>query len=102
MVKINGFRIEIPDVEANFKKLSYVKDVVVFERKNDEYKNYLVAVISLTKKKEEVEIRNNLGNYLSYYMIPRKINIIKNLPKNSNGKIDRAGISKIFNNDKTE
>ncbi len=96
MVKINGYRIEIPDVEANFKKLSYVKDVVVFEKKNKEYKNYLVAVISLTKKKEEIEIRNNLGNYLSYYMIPRKINIIKNLPKNLNGKIDRAGITKNF------
>jgi len=96
MVKINGYRIEIPDVEANFKKLSYVKDVVVFEKKNKEYNNYLVAVISLTKKKEETEIRRNLEDYLSLYMIPRKINIIKNLPKNSNGKIDRAGIEKKF------
>ena len=33
MVKINGYRIEIPDVEANFKKLRYIKDVVVFEKK---------------------------------------------------------------------
>ena len=96
MVKINGYRIEIPDVEANFKKLSYIKDVVVFEKNNIEYKNYLVAVISLTKKKKETEIRNNLEKYLSLYMIPREINIIKNLPKNSNGKIDRAGITKKF------
>ena len=96
MVKINGYRIEIPDVEANFKKLSYIKDVVVFEKKNIEYKNYLVAVISLTKIKKETEVRNNLEKYLSLYMIPREINIIKNLPKNSNGKIDRAGITKKF------
>jgi len=94
MVKINGYRIEISDVEANFKKLNYIKDVVVFEKKNREYNNYLVAVISLTKKRQEIEIRKNLENYLSQYMIPRKINIVKNLPKNSNGKIDRAGILK--------
>lgn len=29
-------------------------------------------------------------------MIPREINIIKNLPKNSNGKIDRARITRKF------
>ena len=96
MVKINGYRIEIPDVEANFKKLSYIKDIVVFEKKNKDYKNYLVAVISLTKIKKETEIRNNLEKYLSLYMIPREINIIKNLPKNSNGKIDRASITRKF------
>ena len=96
MVKINGYRIEIPDVEANFRKLSYVKDVVVFEKKHKEYKNYLVAVISLTKIKKETIIRKNLEKYLSLYMIPRKIYIIKNLPKNSNGKIDRANITRKF------
>ena len=96
MVKINGYRIEIPDVEANFKKLSYIKDVVVFEKKNKDYKNYLVAAISLTKIKKETEIRKNLEDYLSLYMIPREIKILKNLPKNSNGKIDRASIKRKF------
>ena len=96
MVKISGYRIEIPDVEANFKKLGYIKDVVVFEKKNKDYKNYLVAVISLTKIKKESEIRKNLEDHLSLYMIPRVINILKNLPKNSNGKIDRASIKRKF------
>jgi len=96
MVKINGYRIEIPDVEANFRKLIYVKDVIVFEKKNKEYNNYLVAVVSLSAIKKEKEIRKDLENYLSLYMIPRKINILNILPKNSNGKIDRAGIVKKF------
>lgn len=96
MIKINGYRIEIPDVEANFRKLSYIKDLVIFEKKEKEYQNYLVAVISLIDKKKEIEIRNDLEKYLSPYMIPRKICILKNLPKNSNGKLDRSGIAKNY------
>jgi acyl-coenzyme A synthetase/AMP-(fatty) acid ligase len=94
MIKVNGYRIEIPDVEANFRKLSYIKDLVIFEKKEKEYKNYLVAVISLIKEKKEIQIRKDLERYLSPYMIPRKICVLKNLPKNSNGKLDRSGIVK--------
>ena len=96
MVKINGYRVEIPDVEANFRKLNYIKDVVIFEKKEKEYKNYLVAVVSLTQEKKEAKIRGDLEKYLSSYMIPRKIHILNNLPKNSNGKLDRAFIVRNY------
>ena len=39
---------------------------------------------------------NDLMKYLNLYMIPKKIHILKKLPKNSNGKLDRAGIIKKF------
>jgi acyl-coenzyme A synthetase/AMP-(fatty) acid ligase len=96
MIKVNGYRIEIPDVEANFRKLPYIKDLVIFEKKEKEYKNYLVAVISLIEEKKEIQIRSDLEKYLFPYMIPRKICILKNLPKNSNGKLDRSAIVKNF------
>ena len=97
MVKISGYRIEVPDVEANFRKLSYIKDVVVFEKKKKNYNNYLVAVLStISTTKKEIQIRKDLSKYLSRYMIPRKIHILQNLAKNSNGKLDRSGISKKF------
>ena len=97
MIKINGYRIEIPDVEANFRKLEYIKDVVVFEKKRKNYKNYLIAVVSLLKNKNENQIRIDLQKFLSLYMVPRKIFIINSLTKNSNGKLDRSGIIKKFN-----
>tara|TARA_B100001057_G_scaffold499882_1_gene612312 strand:+ start:2225 stop:3703 length:1479 start_codon:yes stop_codon:yes gene_type:complete len=97
MVKISGYRIEVPDVEANFRKLSYIKDVIVFEKKRKNYNNYLVAVLStISILKKELQIRKDLTKYLSRYMIPRKIHIVKNLQKNSNGKLDRSGISKRY------
>ena len=33
--------------------------------------------------------------FLPFYMIPRKILLLKKLPKNSNGKLDRAKIKKM-------
>ena len=97
MVKINGYRIEIPDVEANFRKLEYIKDAIVFEKKSKDYKNYLIAIISLVKPKSDNQIRKDLQSFLSLYMIPRKIYILNSLPKNSNGKLDRAGMIKKYN-----
>lgn len=94
MVKISGYRIEIPDVEANFRKLDYINDVVIFEKKGNNYKNYLVATLSTNLKKNEFQIRKDLLKYLAPYMIPRKINIFDSLPKNSNGKLDRALIKR--------
>ena len=97
MVKISGYRIEIADVEANFRKLTYVKDVVIFEKKTKKiYQNSLVAFVSLSKNIKENILRTDLVKYLSGYMIPKKINIFKRLPKNSNGKLDRAGIKKLM------
>ena len=78
MVKISGYRIEIADVEANFRKLGYIKDVVIFEKKSDKiYQNSLIAVVAVSKPKHENIIRNDLMKYLSLYMIPKKIHILK-------------------------
>lgn len=41
-------------------------------------------------------LKKKLEKYLSNYMIPRKIIFLNNLPKNSNGKIDRLKIINKF------
>ena len=64
------------------------------KKKTNNYKNYLVAAISTNLKKNELQIRKDLLDYLPSYMIPRKINILSSLPKNSNGKLDRTKIKK--------
>lgn len=97
MIKISGYRIEIADVEANFRKLNYIQDVVIFEKKSKKlYRNSLTACVSMTTKKSTEKLKKDLKKYLSDYMIPKEIFILSKLPKNSNGKLDRAGIKKKF------
>ena len=96
MVKISGYRVEISEVEANFYKLKFIRQCVVYLRKKDGYNFTLCAAVSLSKKDKknnETLIRYQLKKYLPSYMIPKKINIYKSLPLNINGKIDRKRFS---------
>ena len=43
---------------------------------------------------EDRDIKSRLGKHLPSYMIPSKIYQFRVLPKNANGKIDRAGLKR--------
>ena len=59
------------------------------------YAHYLYKTGKKHPLRENI-IRNDLMKYLSLYMIPKKIHILKKLPKNSNGKLDRLEIKKKY------
>ena len=95
LVKIRGYRIEIPYVEAKLRAIKMVEQCVVVEKKTRNYENYLTAIIKpINKTVSEIELRQAALKELPNYMIPTKFVMIKNIPLNSNGKIDRR---KIFN-----
>jgi D-alanine--poly(phosphoribitol) ligase subunit 1 len=96
MIKLRGYRVELPEIEANVRKIPYVKQCVVFHVKKNSYNNYLVAVISIIGKLDEITVRKDLSDFLPNYMIPKKIILKSRLPINLNGKIDRKKISKTF------
>jgi D-alanine--poly(phosphoribitol) ligase subunit 1 len=94
-VKLNGYRIELEDIENNFRKLDLVKNVVVVPILKEGKVQYLSAAAVLNSKSEEKEfkvvmnIKNQLKSFLPEYMIPRKIVIKETLPMTTNGKVNR-------------
>jgi D-alanine--poly(phosphoribitol) ligase subunit 1 len=96
MVKLRGYRVELSEIEANIRKIIYVRQCVVFHVKKNYYNNYIAAVISISRKQDELTVRRDLSNFLPNYMIPKKIILRSKLPLNSNGKIDRKNILKFL------
>lgn len=95
-IKLNGFRIEIEDIENNLRKVENINNVVVFPVFNDEHKiSHLTAFVvlnvenELSNLKNSILIKNELKKFIPSYMIPRNIKILKEFPLNTNGKIDR-------------
>ncbi len=94
-IKLNGFRIELEDIENNMVKIDNVSRAVVIPVMKEEKVDYLAAFILLThpiegpKLREITRIKNELGKFVPSYMIPRKIVLCDNLPTNTNGKVDR-------------
>ncbi|WP_160683667.1 D-alanine--poly(phosphoribitol) ligase subunit DltA [Clostridium sp. C2-6-12] len=95
-IKLNGFRIEIEDIENNFRKLENINNVAVLPVFNEDNKiSHLTAFVvlnvenDLSNLKNATLIKNELKKFIPEYMIPRNIKILKQFPQNTNGKIDR-------------
>ena len=100
MIKIRGYRIEISHVEAMILKLDEIEQAIVFEKKEANYNNHLLAVIKLNRIISEVKIREKMSKELPDYMVPKKIIILKSIPINSNGKINRIFLKQKYAEEK--
>lgn len=94
-IKLNGFRIELGDIEKNLLKIDFIENAVVLPVKKDNKIVYLVAFVKLNRDFElknfqiAMKIKEELNKLIPNYMIPRKIKIKEEFPLNTNGKVDR-------------
>ena len=94
-VKIRGFRVELGEIETAIANHDEVKQVVVLVKQNGNQKQlvaYLVAkradVVDKTALIESLVTRLHAG--LPDYMVPAAFVVLAAMPRNANGKIDRA------------
>jgi len=91
-VKVNGYRVELNEIEYFAKQYCSDKLVAAFVKKNSIGMNFISLVI------ENYQDKNNglllfLKEKLSHYQMPEIIYTIEQLPTNSNGKIDRQKLA---------
>lgn len=98
-IKLNGYRIEIEDIENNIRRLNGISNVVVIPSFIDNKVSHLNALIILSDKNADrslratIELKKELKSLLPDYMIPKKIIFKDNFPTNPNGKIDRKALA---------
>lgn len=87
-IKLNGYRIELDEIETHIVNYNKVKDaaVVLFHESN---KDYICAFITCKEKFDSEVLRKYLITRLPIYMLPQKYVFLSGFPYTSNGKIDR-------------
>lgn len=95
-VKIRGFRIDTADVETALLKNPAVKNAFVtgWSEKDTNTEPILVAYLSL-KSGEQLsvtDLRAFMTTNLPEFMLPTRYLILKELPLNQNGKVDRKAL----------
>lgn len=94
-LKLNGFRIELGDIESNLMSIDFIDGAAVVPVMKDGKPYYLAAAVTLNRRFAEkdfalgIMIKDKLKGLLPDYMIPRKIIIKESLPMTSNGKVNR-------------
>ena len=99
-VKINGYRVELGEIESSAKLYEGIKDTVaVLWHDNDR----TILALAYTVKDDSISIENesltkHLKKYVPEYMIPEFINRMDNFSLTANGKTDRKSIEKELRN----
>jgi D-alanine--poly(phosphoribitol) ligase subunit 1 len=94
-IKLNGYRIELGDMEANLRGLEEVADAVVLPVQKGGKVDSLAAFVVLSAAKEgsdfevTARLKARLGERVPAYMVPRKFIYKDAFPMTPNGKADR-------------
>ncbi len=88
-IKHMGYRIELEEIEHALVKLPKVNQAAVLYLRTNAAYGKIVGFIASAEKLEEKLLLEQLAGLLPSYMIPGRIVIETELPKNANGKIDR-------------
>lgn len=99
LVKVNGFRIELADVEENLGALPLVKQAAVVPVRRRERVAYLKACVVLRDRPAGTDfeiarlIKARLAERVPGYMVPRAVTLVGELPLTCNGKVDRKALA---------
>ncbi|MBN7773939.1 AMP-binding protein [Clostridium aminobutyricum] len=86
-IKLNGFRVEISEIEIGLNGITGVQEAVVFPQKRNET-FLLTAYYTSASYLSTHYLRTEASNVLADYMVPDKWVKVQKIPLNSNGKVD--------------
>ncbi len=92
-IKYMGYRIELEEIEHHINRISGVKGCAVVARYSENgtvtaFKAYAEAEESVSPD----DIKRELKSLVPHYMIPKTITVMRALPLNKNGKVDRKAL----------
>ncbi|HKV95707.1 MAG TPA: amino acid adenylation domain-containing protein, partial [Candidatus Angelobacter sp.] len=90
-VEIEGFKVELEEIETVLMACESVQDAAVVVRPNSELVAYVV--LRSGKRLGQNELRNYLDEKLPPYMVPSAFITLQGLPQNARGEVDRAALS---------
>ena len=97
-VKINGYRIEIGEIEACLNHFKGIEKAIVSIANTESGTHLIIAHLLLKPQTliNESDLRAYIQNRIPHYMQVHHFRIINSIPLTSNGKIDRSQLTLSF------
>ncbi len=94
LVKRRGFRIELGEIEAVLSSEPNVKEAAAYAvRRAHETRIHVAAVLHAGRAASPLTLRAHCGRLLPAYMVPDAIELMPELPRTVNGKVDLQRLS---------
>lgn len=90
-IKVNGYRVEIPEIEKVIRENCQVTDVAILTTNDSGNQEKIVCFIQNEAPLDNLHdyIIKNIKDKLPMYMLPQEIYKVKEIPVTANGKIDK-------------
>ncbi len=95
-VKINGYRVELGEIEAAIREAAGVDEVVALGWPRTASGASAVTAFVAADDLDVDAVRARVGARLPEYMVPRSIHVVPSIPVNSNGKFDRPALQRLL------
>lgn len=92
-VKVRGYRIELGEIEAALRSHPSVAECAAYVWKHNDDVRLAACAVPLTEPAEASDVIAFLQQRLPSYMVPPSITWVTALPRNANGKLDRAALT---------
>ncbi|MDR3402223.1 MAG: D-alanine--poly(phosphoribitol) ligase subunit DltA [Chthoniobacter sp.] len=98
-IKLNGYRIEIGDIESHLRNLPQISDAVVLVAEKNGKPDSLAGFVVLRERgtgsdfEISLQFKKQLAERLPAYMVPRKFFFLEAFPMTANGKADRRKLA---------
>lgn len=96
-IKVQGYRIELSEIENAFSKIFFNQTSVVLPRQTENNFTEIILFTLTHQDLSEKTILENLKNELPDYMLPKMVVFIEEFKYNANGKLDRNYLKQWMN-----
>jgi amino acid adenylation domain-containing protein len=94
-LKIRGYRVELDEIEAAFRRVPGVKDVAVIAVDDGSMSKRVHSYIVPDSEEKTTDWYGVLRENLPLYMIPERVALLSALPLTPNGKLDSATLATL-------
>ncbi len=91
-IKINGYRVELTEIEENLNSYIGVRQSVVLLNEHENYEKELIAYLTSDLVPNVESLMKHLRAKLPEYMVPKKFVLLKDFPMTPNRKINRNAL----------
>lgn len=99
-IKHMGYRIELEEIElALASHPAVIQAAALYIRTNSNFGKIIAFVSARTESLSERSALDFVRKRLPSYMVPSRVVVLSDLPKNQNGKIDRISLAQSFRRD---